>query len=64
MLRALGALSVFVGCMLLAFDGGGNPRLASLPGPGSHGVHAFEVVGFVVAAVGVAALWLATGRTR
>jgi hypothetical protein len=50
--------------MLLAFDGRWNARLVSLPGPGNHGVHALEALGFVVVAVGVAALWLAAGRTR
>ena len=61
MLRWLGASLVFVGCAFLAFDGRWNPQIAALPGPGSHGLHALEALGFVAAAVGVAVLWTAPG---
>jgi hypothetical protein len=59
MLRWFGASSVFAGCALLALDGRWNPRITSLPGPGGHGLHALEALGFVAAVVGVAALWIA-----
>jgi hypothetical protein len=58
----LGALLVLLGCSLLALDGTRwDVVLASFPGSG-HGLHASEVIGFGVAAVGVAVLW--TGRVQ
>ena len=53
---------VFAGCVLLSFDGRWNPEITSIPGPGSHGVHALEALGFVAAAVGVGAFWIAARR--
>lgn len=62
--RWAGAALVLLGCALLAFDGRWNPRFASLPGPGHHGVHALEALGFAAAAAGVGLLWIAGRRRR
>ena len=64
LLRWLGASLVFVGCAFLALDGLWDLKIASLPGPGSHGLYALEALGFVAALLGVAALWLAARRRR
>ena len=63
-MRFLGASLVFLGCMLLALDGRWNPRIADVPGPGSHGLHALEAGGFVLAALGVAMLWIGSRARR
>ena len=63
--RFVGAAFVFVACVLLTFDGRWNARLASLPGPGEHGIHALDALGFLAAATGVGILWTAArGRNE
>jgi hypothetical protein len=64
MRRYFGASLVLLGCLLLGLDGTRWDRVvASFPGS-HHGVHASEVVGFVLAMAGVAALWSARGWSR
>ena len=63
MLRGTGAALVFLGCLLLTLDGTRWDReIVDFPGPGAHGIHASEALGFAVALIGVAALWV--GGTR
>jgi hypothetical protein len=59
MLRWLGASLVFLGCVLLALDQTRwDSVVAAFPGPGSHGLHASEILGFAIAVIGIAALWM------
>lgn len=65
MLRWAGVVLVCVGSAVLATDGSRwDFRVLSFPGPGLHGLHAFEVIGFGVVAAGLAALWAARARGR
>jgi hypothetical protein len=62
-LRWLGVALVGLGSVFLATDGSRwDSEITSFPGPGLHGLHEFELVGFVLIALGVAALW-AAGRS-
>jgi hypothetical protein len=61
-MRLIGAFLVVVGCLLLAADGTRwDALLVALPsggpGGGKHGLEASEVIGFVLALMGIAALW-------
>jgi hypothetical protein len=59
MLRWLGVALVTLGCTLLAFDGTRwDVLITSLPVREGHGLHASEVAGLGMAAIGVAALWV------
>jgi hypothetical protein len=60
--RFLGASLVLLGCLLLAVDGTRwDVLLVALPsggpGGGAHGLEASEVIGLVLALMGIAALW-------
>ena len=58
MLQWFGLVLICVGAAVLATDGSRwDFQVFSFPGPGLHGVHAFELVGFAALAAGVAALW-------
>jgi hypothetical protein len=61
-MRFLGASLVLLGCLLLAVDGTRwDVLLVALPsggpGGGAHGLEASEVIGLVLALMGIAALW-------
>jgi hypothetical protein len=61
-MRLVGAFLVVLGCLLLAADGTRwDVLLVALPsggpGGGAHGLQASEVIGFVLALMGIAALW-------
>ena len=65
MLRWTGVLLVCLGAVVLATDGSRwDFQVVSFPGPGLHGLHAFEVVGFGVVAAGLVALWAARAQRR
>lgn len=60
--RLMGAFLVVLGCLFLAVDGTRwDVLLVALPsggpGGGAHGLEASEVIGFVLALIGIAALW-------
>jgi len=60
--RFLGTSLVLLGCLLLAVDGTRwDVLLVALPsggpGGGAHGLEASEVIGLVLALMGIAALW-------
>ena len=57
MRRSLGVLLVLLGALFLTVDGTRWDRvIANFPGPGSHGLHASEIVGLVFVLVGLAVL--------
>jgi hypothetical protein len=63
MRRAIGTFLVFLGCVLLALDGlPWDSVVADVPGPGAHGIHASDPLGFAFAAFGVVALLMGGPR--
>ena len=62
-LRLVGVLLVLLGAAVLSTDGSRwDSKVVSFPGPGMHGLHAFELLGFAILAAGVIALWTASTR--
>jgi hypothetical protein len=61
--RILGAVAVVVGAFVLGLDAATVDRvIATLPGPGRHGIHVSDVVGSGVLLVGIVLLWRAPAR--
>jgi hypothetical protein len=59
--RLVGLVFVCLGAAVLSTDGSRwDYKVVSFLGPGSHGLHAFELLGFAVLAAGVIALWTAS----